>query len=519
MGLMASTTAGKTTLFGAGLLLWVIIPALTQNALTKIERTIESASRRRAGALLRTLRSRLFVSVFAPRAWVSLQEARLHLKLGDGKAAARGFAETARRCRQPDAVMLVSAQAHALVVAGDRKNARKLLNKLSKAKLLSPRDQLDLAIVLLTTSEKKARQALAYVDAARKTIGEHPRLIAAHALALLQLEKVDEASEQLERAQIFLQEDPDPVVDDLVRRGRLKLRQVIEGQLRLERRARSRQTTIVVTSDTAAIDEIVAGSISGLSDGEKVEAAKRAAAQEAHQSLTARGWNDPNEGTARPSDGTKVKRRAIHKQSVSYDDHGRRTFAQLKAVPESAPTSGFDIELDGDADEVDLAISVEEDEPSSELSVASQERGRSNTLVDAAASTPALLEGSDLGTREHDEPGEDATYAPPAPSPPAKGLFRAAPSLTRNGDANEDANEEGRDEVENAGSVSSPKILPPVLNSPELVSIFSPPQASAGNTTATRRPLGSAFAVHKPGESIARARVKREDSGDVNSPR
>ncbi|MCA9715031.1 MAG: tetratricopeptide repeat protein, partial [Myxococcales bacterium] len=315
IGLTADSTAAKMSLIGAGLLLWVLIPAVTQNALEKIGRTIEGASRRRAGSLLRTLRGRPLVSLFAPYAWVTLQEARLHLKLGDGKAAARAFAETARLCRQPDAVMLVSAQAHALVVAGDRKNARRLLNKLLKAKLVGPRDQLDLAIVLLTTSEKKARQALAYIEAARKTIGDHPRLVAAHAVALLQLEKVDKASEMLERAQIYLQEDPDPVVDDLVRRGRHKHRRVIEAQLRRERRARSRRTTIVVTSETA-VNAVVGGIIDGMSDGEKVEAAKDEKAKEARRSLKKRGWADPTEARQQANISIELDG-PIHKQSVS----------------------------------------------------------------------------------------------------------------------------------------------------------------------------------------------------------
>lgn len=524
IGLTAESTAARMSFIGVGLLLWVLIPALTQNALERIGRTIETASRRRAGSLLRTLRSRPLVSLFAPYAWVTLQEARLHLKLGDGKAAARAFAETARLCKQPDAVMLVSAQAHALVVAGDRKNARRLLNKLLKAKLVGPRDQLDLAIVLLSTSEKKGRQALAYIEAARKTIGEHPRLIAAHALALLQLEKVDKASGLLEQAQIYLQDDPDPVVDDLVRRGRHKHRRVIEAQLRRERRARSRRTTIVVTSETA-VNKVVGGVIDGMSDGERVEKQKDEKAEAARRSLKARGWADPTEAHDAPitveSDGP------IHKQSVSYDTHGRRTFTNLRAVPASKkPAPAIDIELDDDDDDDDLGISMEVDEIDDddiavELASAdvddvddvddlTDERDapkarapKKSALVDASTQTPSILEGSDLRRVKP----EVSPYAPPAPSPPDKGLFRSAPGNGKQGAA------------EKARASKLTPAPPPTVSSSDSGRrpVFSPPKVKDRRT---RRPtLGSAFAVRQPGEAVPHGPRKREDSGDANASR
>lgn len=157
--------------------------------------------------------------------------------------------------------MLVSAQAHALVVAGNFTDARELLQRLAKENMLVSRDQLDLGIVLLVESQKKNKQALAYIEAARKTIGDHPRVLAALALALQKTERIDEASELLEQVQIIQQgADIDPVVEDLVKRARKGLQTFIEAQLRRERRSRSRRTTIVVSSDLAA-SEIVSGEI------------------------------------------------------------------------------------------------------------------------------------------------------------------------------------------------------------------------------------------------------------------
>ena len=83
---------------------------------------------------------------------------------------------------------------HALVVAGNFADARELLQRLAKENMLVSRDQLDLGIVLLVESQKKNKQALAYIEAARKTIGDHPRVLAAMALALQKTERIDEAS-------------------------------------------------------------------------------------------------------------------------------------------------------------------------------------------------------------------------------------------------------------------------------------------------------------------------------------
>jgi tetratricopeptide (TPR) repeat protein len=261
VGLLASRTALRVSFVLAGLGLYLLLPAMIIGRLDKLGREIQAADRKTAGELLRTLRTRALVQYFAPHAWLTLQEGILSLKTGDGKVAAANFAETARLVRQPDAVMLISAQAHALVLAGERAEARDLLQRLARENLISPRDQLDLGIVLLLDS-KKNRQAQAYVEAARKTIGDHPRVLAAMALALQKAERIDEASELLEQVQVMITKgaDSDPLIEDLTKRVRKALQAYIEAQLRRERRNRSRRTTIVVSSDLAA-SEIVSGEI------------------------------------------------------------------------------------------------------------------------------------------------------------------------------------------------------------------------------------------------------------------
>ncbi len=261
VGLLVSGTVLRVVLVLTGLALFLLLPAIVLARLERLGRDVQVASPKAAGELLQRLPGKPVVHFFAPAAWRTLHEGILQLKVGEGRLAAANFAETARLIRQPEAVMLVSAQAHALVVAGNFVDARELLQRLAKENMLVSRDQLDLGIVLLIESQKKNKQALAYIEAARKTIGDHPRVLAALALALQKTERIDEASELLEQVQIIQQgADVDPVVEDLVKRARKGLQTFIEAQLRRERRSRSRRTTIVVSSDLAA-SEIVSGEI------------------------------------------------------------------------------------------------------------------------------------------------------------------------------------------------------------------------------------------------------------------
>ena len=298
-GLVMPGTAVRVGLVLAGIGAFLALPAMMLGRLDALAREVEAADRNKAAELLRSLPERPIVKLFAPLGWRSLQLALLHLKVGDGHAAAAGFAETARLCLQPDAVMLVSAEAHALVVAGERMKARDLLQKLADAKLLGPRDQLDLGIVLVLES-KKFKQALSYIEAARKSIGDHPLVVVAHALALQKVERIDEASELLEKVQIAIKDEQvDPLTEDLLKRARKGAQDFLEGQLRRERRARSRRTTIVVSSEAAA-SEIVSGEIG---------AGAEPTATEAHESAEPRRFN-PVEAPEPEPEPVKPKRPA-----------------------------------------------------------------------------------------------------------------------------------------------------------------------------------------------------------------
>ncbi|MEZ4380210.1 MAG: hypothetical protein R3A79_02590 [Nannocystaceae bacterium] len=393
-----SNDPARIALIGAGAVFFVLIPALIQHRLENLAERVSAASREEALELKRTLRTKPLVNLFAPAAWITLQDAQISLRLGDGKAAAQLYAETARLCKRPDAVMLVSAQAHALVVANERKAARELLNKLAAAKLLGPRDQLDLGIVMLLDSQKKSRQAMAYVEAARKTIGDHPRVVAAMALALQRAERVDEAAELLEQAQISLQEEPDSVVEVLVHRARREMRRYIEAQLRRERRARSRRTTIVVTSEHA-VSEVVSGEIGSRPDSgaqaqaPDAEAAAEAAAADAAdaEALRARGWQDPG------SFATKVNEDGSPKPKVKVELRDTSVGAPIRIEGSYALKKKEDIERErpkdprrrrreaGPAIDIDLALDEDDD-------FEVEESGASGAAEESVAGEPAASE-------------------------------------------------------------------------------------------------------------------------------
>ena len=383
-GLVAPTMTSRLALIGSGAILLVLVPAIIQHYLESSAAKIAGVSRASAAELRRTLRGRLMVQLFAPSAWIALQEAQLALRLGDGRAAATGYAETARLCKRPDAVMLISAQAHALVVAADRKPARELLDKLAAAKLLGPRDQLDLGIVMLLDSHKRSRQAMAYVEAARKTIGDHPRVIAAMALGLQRAERIDEAAALLEKAQISLQEEPDPVVEELVNRARRDMRRYIEAQLRRERRARSRRTTVVVTSEHA-VSEIVSGEIASRGDSgaapQASDAAKESALSSAvadaladSEALRSRGWQDPISFAGKSAD------EALPKVKVELRDPSLGETIRIEksyALKPKAKAKSTGHKQAGPAIDIDLAVDEGGDE------------GDEHELEEASAAAPA----------------------------------------------------------------------------------------------------------------------------------
>ena len=214
---------------GAAVLAYFLFPLVIQGLLAPLERRVLAARRREATALLQEVRGRRLVRQFAPHAWLTLQEGRLHLRRGDGRAAARAFTETVRLSRGADAPALISAQAQALLIAEQPDQARDLLQALARRQALSPADHLHLGLALLA-GKGHAREALEHVQAAHAGLGDHPRVQAALALALHRADEGEPALAALQRAQEGLGAEPDPFDEGLIQRGVKLLRTVQKAQ-------------------------------------------------------------------------------------------------------------------------------------------------------------------------------------------------------------------------------------------------------------------------------------------------
>lgn len=245
---------------GLGVAAFVAFPLVIQGLLMPIERRVIGASRREATEVLREIRQRRLVRLFAPFAWTTLQEARLHLRRGDGKAAVRAFAETARLGSRPsgaeaakvDPPALVSMQAHALLIADQPEQARELLQALAKRQELAPIDRLHLGLAL-QAGKGHNREALEHIESVASTLGRHPRAQVALALALYRVDRTDEAMAALESARAALGAEADVFDEGLVERATKLMRTVQKAQQKRVRRQDER-----VDGDSVKVNEVAA---------------------------------------------------------------------------------------------------------------------------------------------------------------------------------------------------------------------------------------------------------------------
>ena len=228
LGVGMPTLHLKVALMALGLIAFAMLPVFTDSRLVRIENEVQWADRTQAAKLLETLEQRRLVALFAPFAWVQLQRGRLHLRLGDGRAAARSFAEAARLCGQPELPALLSGQAHGLTLSGDRKEAQAILRAIEKRGALSPYDRLNLGINLI--EEGRAKQALEHLEQAAEVLDQHPRALSAFALALAKSDRANEASEVFARAEAIEDLGDDALAPDLLKRARKALRSAETGK-------------------------------------------------------------------------------------------------------------------------------------------------------------------------------------------------------------------------------------------------------------------------------------------------
>jgi hypothetical protein len=234
VGLAMPWPAVAYTLVVLGVLGFLLVPVITDLLIARREPSIRAATKDTAQRRLDELDKSVLVSAFAPDAWVTLQRGRLLLAKGDGRAAAQAFADTARVLRNPDLPALRSAQARALLLAGDRVAAREHLLVLEEARALSPRDRLDLGVVLLGETAR-ADQAREHLEAAYEGLHGHPQATAALAVALARADENERGLELLTTAEAEAAED-DELAQDLIKRARKALRPAKAAAKKKQRR-------------------------------------------------------------------------------------------------------------------------------------------------------------------------------------------------------------------------------------------------------------------------------------------
>lgn len=199
-----------------------LIPWVTDWLIERKEGSIRSATKDNAVVQLDALGKGVLFTAFAPDAWVTLQRGRLLLAQGDGRTAAMSFADTARILRQPERPGLVSARAHALMLAGDRAGARELLAEMAERNELCARDRLDFGVIMLGEAAR-AEQAREHLEAAHSGLDGHPQAAAALAVALARDGESERAMELLATAEAEV-DDADELARDSIKRARKALR-------------------------------------------------------------------------------------------------------------------------------------------------------------------------------------------------------------------------------------------------------------------------------------------------------
>lgn len=230
-------------LLAAAVASFFLIPWLIDNLLRYFSQRVAKADAVQASLLLNQLRNHRGIQWFAPAGWKSLQEARLQLKKNDATAAALAFAETARRMKvhvkqkQGIPPELISIEAHAWILAGDYSKARELLLTSPSSPPRSLLDELNWGIALLPSPSDK-QEALTHLQRVYESIGGHPRILAALAVALERNGQPEQALEMLQSAQVNLQNSPDEIAEDLLKRAQKGLRNYLLAEKKRQRKAK-----------------------------------------------------------------------------------------------------------------------------------------------------------------------------------------------------------------------------------------------------------------------------------------
>jgi tetratricopeptide (TPR) repeat protein len=221
----------------AGIAGWFLSRSMGMRPLHRLDGEVrETSSAAGARTLLASLRERKSVEWFAPANFTPLMEGRLQLRIGDFRAAAAAYARAGQASVAPEAARSMhAAQAHALVMAGDHKEALAQLSELGDLKDFDPQVRLDLAIAKLSIPGS-TKGVVDELEALEGGLAAHPRALAAKSVALHREGDTDGAIACFER--LAAQETrADPVLHALVKRARKSLR----GELKAREKAARQQ--------------------------------------------------------------------------------------------------------------------------------------------------------------------------------------------------------------------------------------------------------------------------------------
>ena len=222
---------------GAGIVAFLVFPRIIRVLLRPLEREVAGATRRNASHCLGLLRERRIVRIFAPHAWLKVQEAKLHLIAGDGLAAARAFAEIARLSglREPSANLL-GAQTHAFLVANDLKQAGEVSDARIKLGEIGPWDRLHQALIVLANGRRSEAVVKELCDV-RDQLGDDPWVLAALTLAY---ERSGALPEALAIAEVAKAAADDELAKSLLKRAEKGLRAHRKSLQRGQRKSKSK---------------------------------------------------------------------------------------------------------------------------------------------------------------------------------------------------------------------------------------------------------------------------------------
>ncbi len=221
----------------AGIAGWFLSRTIGMRPLHRLDGEVrQTTSAAGARTLLATLRERKSVEWFAPANFTPLMEGRLQLRIGDFRAAAAAYARAGQASVAPTAARSMhAAQAHALVMAGDHKEALAQLSDLGDLEDFDPQVRLDLAIAKLSIPGSM-KGVVEELEALEGGLAAHPRALAAKSVALHREGDTDGAIACFERLAAH-DSKGDPVVHALVKRARKSLR----GELKAREKAARQQ--------------------------------------------------------------------------------------------------------------------------------------------------------------------------------------------------------------------------------------------------------------------------------------